>query len=48
MPVIILTVVTCASNVLGNIINKGREFIGTFFDEFLALFKVIEKNKEGL
>ena len=39
-----LTGVTC---VLCDIINKGREFIDTF-GEFLPLFKVRQKNKEGL
>ena len=40
--------VTCAGNVLCDIINKGRELIDTFFGKFLALFKVTQKNKEGL
>ena len=44
----LLTVVTCASNVLCDVINKGCELINTFFGEFLALFKEIQKNKEGL
>ena len=38
--------VTCASNVLCDVINKGREFIDTSFGKFLTLFKVIQKNKE--
>ena len=40
--------VTCASNVLCDIIHKGHELIDTFFGEFLALLKEILKNKEGL
>ena len=39
--------ITCASNVLYDIINKNHEFIDTFFGKFLALFKEIQMNKEG-
>ena len=46
VPVIIL--VMCEINVLCDVINKGCKFIDTFFGEFLALFKEIQKNKEGL
>ena len=43
----LLMAVMCSSNVLCDVVNKGHELIDTFFGEFLALFKEIQKNKEG-
>ena len=46
--IILVMAVICASNVFGDVVNKGCEFMDTFFGKFLALFKEIQKNKEGL
>ena len=38
----------CQKQCLCDIVNKSRELINTFFGKFLAFFKEIQKNKEGL